>query len=56
LTFSANNLALHYQLALLLAEQKRSDEAIENIRICLKSDPNSARLLEFLDAVKKTKQ
>jgi tetratricopeptide (TPR) repeat protein len=53
LTFSANKKALHYQLALLLAQQKRFDEAIKNIQICLKSDPNSTRLLEFLDAVKK---
>ena len=53
LTFSANKVVLHYQLALLLANQKRFDEAIENIQICLKSDPNSTRLLEFLDAVKK---
>jgi len=53
LTFSADKAALHYQLALLLAKQKRFDEAIENIRICLKSDPNSAELLELIDEVKK---
>ena len=55
LTFRPNNRALHYQLALLLAKQKRFDEAIENFQICLKSDPNSTRLLELLDAVKKAK-
>jgi len=55
LTFSPKNRPLHYSLALLLAKQKRFDEAIENIQICLKSDPNSNRLLEFLDAVKKAK-
>jgi tetratricopeptide (TPR) repeat protein len=55
LTLSANKVTLHYQLALLLANQKRFDEAIEEIQICLKSKPNSAELLEFLDAVKKAK-
>ena len=56
LTFSANKAALHYQLALLFAKQRRFDEAIDNIQICLKSDPNSTRLLELLDAVRKAKK
>jgi len=55
LTFRPNNRALRYNLALLLAKQRRFDEAIEDIQTGLKSDPNSAGLLELLDAVKKAK-
>ena len=55
LTFLAGNVVLHNKLAILLAKQKRYDEAIESLQAALNLNPDSIKLRRLLDKVKKAR-
>ena len=52
LTFAPGDVTLNFNLALLLAKQKRFDEAARCLRDALKVNPNSPQLLMLLNKVR----